>query len=346
MKRRNGAHSCSTLRTVSNPRLFILANGEDLTVNNSSKKVLVFGATGEIGSRIVRRCVDEGYSTTGVSRGLNTRHRVNTFGLRFISGDKGDADFVKSVADSDCFDVVIDTVPTIEHTELANRCFAGRIQHYFLCSSTGTYVPLQELPADENHPWREKTPTNFYRQSQRDEYSLSLWQENGFPVTIFRPTNIIGPGRIPLELWGGRNRLYFQRMIQNKPVEIPMTGNVLVQSGYNDDLAEFFVKAIGKDDNIVGEIFIISSKKAIPLESYFNIAKEVLGSNSPAEHVSVEEILRRHPEETNEGGLRFLVEHMCFDIGKAERLLEYTPRYSTEQGLAKTLEWCLDQGLL
>lgn len=315
-------------------------------MTNSSKRVLIFGATGEIGSRIARGSIEAGHETTGVTRGKNTLHRVNTDGVEFIRGDKGDEHCLKSLIAKKDFDIVIDTVPNTEHVKLAHKYFGGRIEHYFMCSSTGTYVPLQYLPADESHPWREETPVNFYEQSQRDEYALSLWQEGEFPVTIFRPTNIIGPGRIPLELWGGRNILYFQLMKQDKPVEIPVAGNVLVQSGYNDDLADAFVKAITKGDEISGEIFIISCKRAITLDQYFSIAKEVLGSASSVEYVSIEEMCRRHPEETGEGGLKFLVEHMCFDISKAQEMLGYFPKYSAEQGLAKALEWCLDQDLL
>ena len=314
-------------------------------MTNAGKRVLVFGATGEIGSRIARGCVEAGHATTGVTRGENTRHRVETDGVEFISGDKGDEGLFTSVIAKRDFDIVIDTVPTTEHVKLAHKHFSGRIEHYFTCSSTGTYVPLQYLPADEGHPWREETPVNFYGQSERDDYILSLCQEDGFPATIFRPTNIIGCGRIPLELWGGRNPLYFQLMRQDKPVEIPGEGNILVQSGCNDDLADAFVKGIAKGQEISGEIFIISSKKAITFERYCNVAKGVLGSASPVEHVSAEEILKRHPGETDERGLRFLVEHMCFDIGKARDVLGYSPRYSTEQGLVMALEWCMDQNL-
>ena len=315
-------------------------------MTNNTKRVLIFGATGEIGSRTARGCVDAGHKTTGVTRGKNTRHRVNTDGVEFIRGDKGDEEFLQSVLAKRDFDTIVDTIPTTEHVKLALRYFKGKIEHYFMCSSTGTFVPLQYLPADEGHPWREETPVNFYLQSQRDEYALSLWKEDGFPVTILRPTNIIGPGRVPLELWGGRNILFFQLLRQNKPVEIPVAGNTLVQSGYNDDLATAFVGAVTKGDEVSGEIFIVSSKKAITLDRYLGIAKKVLGSTSSIEYVSIEEILRRHPGETDEQGLRFLAEHMSFDIGKAQELLGYSPEYSTEQGLAKALEWCLNQNLL
>ena len=261
-------------------------------MSTGRKKVLIFGATGEIGSRIARGSLDAGHEVTGVTRGRNTRHRVNTDGVEFIRGDKGSERSLESVIAGREFDIVVDTVPCTEHVKLAHQYFGGRIEHYFMCSSTGTYVPLQYLPADERHPWREETPVNFYAQSQRDAYALSLHQEDGFPVTIFRPTNIIGSGRIPLELWGGRNILYYQLMKQGRPIEIPVAGSVLVQSGYNDDLADAFVKAMDKGDEISGEIFSISCKRAITLDRYCSTAKEVLGSASSVEYVPIEEIRR------------------------------------------------------
>jgi len=315
-------------------------------MSNHKKKILIFGATGEIGSRIARGCVDEGYKVTGVTRGKNTRHWVNTDGVEFIHGNKGDENFIKSLIAKKDFDVVIDTVPSTEHVKLAYSYFNNRIEHYFMCSSTGTFVPLLCCPADENHPWIEKTYVNFYATSEMDAYALEIWKKHKFPVTIFRPTNIIGTGRTPLELWGGRDILYFKLMKEDKTVEIPISGNILVQSGYNEDLASAFVKAVSKGEEISGEIFIISCKRAITLDRYFSIAKQVLKSASQVEYVSIKEILRRHPGETTEGGLQFLIEHMCFDISKAEKMLGYSPKYSTEEGLVKALEWCLDEGLL
>ena len=44
--------------------------------------------------------------------------------------------------------------------------------------------------------------------------------------------------------------------------------------------------------------------------------------------------------------LDYLLQHMCLDIGKAERVLGYAPTKSTEQGLVKALEWCEATGLL
>jgi len=263
-----------------------------------------------------------------------------------LTGDKGDRRCFETILSEREFDVVIDTRPTTEHVRLAFEHFTGRIEHYFMCGSTGTYTPLAYCPGDEDHPWREDTGLNLYWQSKRDAYALALWEEHGFPVTIFRPTNIIGKGRIPLELWGGRNVLYWKLVKESRPVEMPVSGNVLLQSGCNDDLATAFVNAVPKGQELSGEIFIISSKRAITLDRYLSVAKEVLHSRSPVEYLPIEQMCSRRSDAVVERGARFLIEHMCFDISKAEQHLGYAPGFTCEEGLVSALEWCLDEGLL
>lgn len=315
-------------------------------MSTQKKRVLVLGATGEIGSRVARGSLEAGHEVWGVTRGKNTRHRVDIRGTTLVTGDKGDHAFMSSLLSRQEFDAVIDTVPSVEHVALAHQLLAGRIEHYLMCSSTGTYPPLQYVPADEDHPWREKTSVNFDWVCKRDAYALRLWEEHAFPVTILRPTNIIGAGRIPIDLWGGRSILYFKLMQEGKTVEIPGSGNILVQPGCNDDLAAGFVNAVTSGPDVRGEIFILSCKRAITLDRYFDVAKQVLNSSSAAEHASLQEILQRRPDEAEDVWLRFLMEHMCFDITKAETMLGYSPGFSAEEGLERALKWCIDEGLL
>ena len=205
------------------------------------KRVLVLGTTGECGGRIAKGCADAGHNVTGVSRNTNEAPHVNLDGVERLQGDKGDPETFTSLLAGREFDVVVDAVPQTDHVKLVFEHLNGHIEHYFIISSTGTYAPLLCCPADESNPWREETGINFYWQSQRDSYALDLCREHGFPVTIFRPTNIIGRHRIPLELWGGRNIKYWELMREGKTVEIPETDQVLLQSGCNDDLATAFV---------------------------------------------------------------------------------------------------------
>ncbi len=309
------------------------------------RKVIVFGASGEIGGRIARLAVDAGHQVYGVTRGTNQRSSVDLSGVEMIRGDKNDEAFLRDVVSKLDFDAVIDSVPSLASVDLYMK-YLPKAENIFFCSSTGTFVPLRYFPADENHPWREETPVNFYNQCQRDQHALQMYAEKGFPISIFRPTNIIGEGRVPLELWGARDIEFYRCLQENRPVTIAPCEHIMVQSGYNWDLASAFVLGLEHPEQVRGEIFIISCKKAIMLGQYLQTAMNYLGSKSEIHHIEAEKLCTIYPEVTMRHRLDFLLEHMCLDIGKAERILGYAPTKTTEEGLIAALSWCRETGLL
>ena len=310
-----------------------------------AKKVLVLGATGEIGGRIANLAVKSGHQVSGVSRGTNSRAQVDLAGVEMIVGDKGDEAFVRDVLAKLDIDILIDSVPNINNVELYAK-YLKQVENFFFCSSTGTFVPLQYFPADEKHPWRDETPVNFYPQCVRDARILELWEKEKFPASIFRPTNIIGQGRVPLELWGARDIEFYRKLKNHETITIAPCEHVMVQSGYNWDLASAFVKAIDYPEAVRGEIFIISCKRAITLGQYLQTAMDFLGSKSEIKHCPAENLKDIYPEVTMKFRMDFLLEPMCLDISKAEKTFGYAPTRTTQEGLLEALQWCTDTGLL
>ncbi len=308
------------------------------------RKVAVFGATGEIGGRIAYLAAQAGHEVTAVTRG-NRKFEHDPAGIRFVTGDKCDETFLAQLAEENDFDVIIDSVPRYVSVDLYEKYFPD-VENIFFCSSTGTFVPLQYFPADENHPWKEETPFNFYSQCQRDQYALERFAAGKFPVTIFRPTNIIGEGRVPLELWGGRNIEFFRKLKAGEPITIAPCEDIMVQSGYNWDLASAFVLALDHPEEVRGEIFIISCKKAITLGTYLKTAREYFNSRSEISYCPAEKLVEIYPQITMRFGMEFLLCHMNLDISKAERILGYNPTKTTEEGLIAALRWCEESGLL
>ena len=307
------------------------------------RSIVVFGATGEIGGRIASLAAKAGHQVVGVCR-RQRETGLDMTGVEFAYGDKYDDEFLGNLAKRK-FDAIIDTIPNDRLVARYQKFFPD-VENVLFCSSTGAFVPLQYFPADENHPWREDTGVNFIGQSEWDIVALDAWQEKKFPVSILRPTNIIGETRVPLELWGGRNPLFYQKLKKNEPVIIPHCDHILVQSGYNWDLASAFVKALDYPDRIRGEIFIISCKHAITLGRFLQTAMDYLHSKSEIIRVSPEDVCRIMPDVRWHYGMDFLMEHMCFDISKAQNTFGYDPQVSTEEGLVRSLKWMEENGKL
>jgi nucleoside-diphosphate-sugar epimerase len=200
-------------------------------------------------------------------------------------------------------------------------------------------VPLKQFPADESHEWRIENHVNFHGKIANDKHALELFAKQNFPITIFRPTNIIGDGRVPLDLYGGRDVNFFKALRNNETLELPDCRQIMLQSVCNWDLAKAMNLALTATEEIRGEIIILSTNYSIRLIDYLNIVKEHLNSTSEIQWIDSDEFLAAHPEHT---GLKFLREHMCFSIDKARRLLGYEPDYTPEQGLKKSLQWCTD----
>ena len=307
-----------------------------------ARSLLIFGITGELGSRVAQLAVARGHKVYGVSRGANTRARADLAGVEIFTGDKLDRDFLEKTLSKLPVDAILDTIPSINGINNIHEFFP-QVKNVFLVSSTGTFVPLQTLPADETHPWREENHVNFHGKIANDKLALELFAKDNFPVTIFRPTNIIGDGRVPLDLFGARDIEFFRALRDNKPLTLPDCREILLQSGCNWDLAKAMTLALDAGDKIAGEIIVISTAKAIRLQDYLATAMEFLQSSSEITWVDADEFYKAHLEHT---GLPFLRQHMCFDISKARKLLGYEPEYTTKEGLLKALAWCRKTGLL
>ena len=307
-----------------------------------SRSLLIFGITGELGSRVAQLAVARGHKVYGVSRGGNTRDRADLSGVEMFTGDKLDREFLANTFSKLPVDVVLDTIPSLNSIRNIQEFFP-QAKNVFLVSSTGTFVPLQAMPADETHPWREENHVNFHGKIANDKLALELFEKDNFPVTIFRPTNIIGDGRVPLDLFGARDIEFFRALRDSKTLTLPDCRQILLQSGCNWDLARAMTLALDAGEKIIGEIIIISTSRAIRLQDYLQTAMEYLNSKSVINWVDADNFYREHP---NHSGLPFLREHMCFNIDKARKLLGYEPEFSGKEGLLKALEWCRKTGLL
>jgi nucleoside-diphosphate-sugar epimerase len=305
-------------------------------------KVLIVGGTRYLGAAIALELVGRGYRVTVLHRGKTPGDLPSE--VAHILGDARDRELVQTQVREGGYDAVVDTILQAADLEwylpLLKR-YAGQLVH---CGSTGVYAPADRVPSRETDP----TPCppelgGFGAKLDQDNALIDFHKQTGYRVCSLRVSNVIGAGDIPLDIWGARNPAYFQRLADHKEIRIPNDGRALVQPVHVKDLARGFRAAI-ESEKASGQIYNLSSDRPVTLTGYAQCAKELLGSRSAFKYVSMGEILVTG--KANEGGLRFLCEHMCIDSGKARRDLDYRPEFDVRESLRDTLEWMAQEGMI
>lgn len=304
--------------------------------------VLLIGGTRYLGPAIANELLSRGHSVTVLHRGFTSCELSQA--ITRLHGDARDRHLIESILSAHRFDAVIDTILQAQDLEwllpLLAR-YSGRLIH---CGSTGVYAPAASIPSRETDPCPcPQDLGGFGEKLAQDEMLLAFNQATGFDTCSVRISNVIGAGDVPLDIWGSRNPVYYQRLIEHREIWIPNDGRALLQPVHVADLARGFCAAVESAISS-GKIYNLSSDRAVTLSSYVDLAKRILNSNSAVRFVPMEVILAA--EKANESGLRFICEHMCIDSEKARRELCYTPEVDVEEALSESVEWMFRKKLL
>ncbi|HZB95834.1 MAG TPA: NAD-dependent epimerase/dehydratase family protein, partial [Herpetosiphonaceae bacterium] len=186
-------------------------------------KVLFIGGTGIISSACVDLAVARGIDVVLLNRGRATRPIPETVSV--LQGDIRDQDAVSELLQDMTFDVVADFVAfTPAHVETDLALFRGRTKQYIFISSASAYqTPPVNWLTTESTPLR-----NPYWAYSRDKIACEerlvvAYREEGFPVTIVRPSHTYDARSLPLD--GGYTVV--QRMRTGKPVIVHGDGTSL-----------------------------------------------------------------------------------------------------------------------
>jgi len=313
--------------------------------------VLIIGGSRFLGLEVARQLIARGDSVTVANRGQTQGDLPE--GVSRLTVDISQAGALETALEGKTFDAAIHMIAmTGDRARVVIEALEGKIGRYLQCGSVGIYAPLSRVPADETHPThpRDVGPdghfVGFTDKQASDEEAFRLGEAQGVPVTILRPSAIIGAGDVPLDLWGARSPACFQRIIDGEVLSLPNDGRALIQFVHVADMAASFVLALDRPEVTGG--FNITSEYAVTLTYYAQILGEAVGRRPRIEYVPMMELIDRYAEsgKVNERGLRFLCEHMCFTIEKARRELGYEPQWSPEAAVADSVNWMLEQGLI
>lgn len=255
--------------------------------------VLFVGGTGKISSACVVRAMESGFDVSVLNRN-HTSTRPLPEAVNRLTADVRDVPAAREALGHRSFDVVADfTVfgPAQVLTDI--ELFGGRTGQFIFISSASAYQkPVARLPITESTPL-----VNPYWEYSRqkiacEEALLKAHRENGFPVTIVRPSHTYDRTGLPFN--GGWTVV--DRMRAGKPVVVHGDGTSLWVMTHHDDFARAFVRLLA-NPLAVGDSFHITSDEVL---TWDQIHRQVASAAGVAEpnlvHVASETIAKVLPD--------------------------------------------------
>ncbi len=176
----------------------------------------------------------------------------------------------------DCVGEFIGFVPA--QVERDFRLFSGKTKQYIYISSASAYQkPLSDCVITESTPL-----SNPHWQYSRDkiaceEFLMKMYRENGFPVTIVRPSHTYDERSVPLGVHGDKGSWQVvKRIMEGKPVIIHGDGTSLWTITHNRDFAKAYAGLIG-NIHAIGQAFHITSGESVTWNQIYSIIADELG---------------------------------------------------------------------
>lgn len=302
-------------------------------------KVIVIGGTGHIGSALVPQLVQSGHEVVAATRGRRPKppgKHWDRVKLLKLPADAAPA----AVAEEAC-EALIDIVQA-QATALY-EALRGRCRQFIWCGSLWMLGPPAVVPTPEV---RFGPALSEGYQPRMDELAAlqRRCRKDGVAFTAILPPNICGPGKVPLELHGGRDPEVHRAHARGEPVTLFHGCNTLIGPCDHEDVAQGFRRALEAPQAAAGEMFNVGSAYALTAGQLVELFGEIYGATIPVRWVSLEEFCRDVMPDP--GASNHFLYHMCPDITKIRGKLAYRPRYTPEESMRRAVEWMRREGLV
>ena len=302
-------------------------------------KVLFIGGTGNISTASTRLAAEREIELTLLrreQRAADLPKNVST-----IKADVTDEEAVAQALGNQCFDSVVDWVAfTPADVERDIRMFRARARQFIFISSASAYQkPVGHYLITESTPL-----ANPYWQYSRDKIAceerlMKAYREEGFPITIVRPSLTYGDTQIPLAVnsWQ-KSWTAVERMRRGKKVIVPGDGSSLWVITHNSDFAQGLVGLLGHQQAI-GHAFHITSDEAMTWDQFYRITAQAAGVEARIVHIPSDFVCACLPDEL--GSLTGdKAASVVFDNSKIKRFVPgYSAKVPFTQGIQRTIAW-------
>ena len=306
-------------------------------------KILLIGGTGTISGAIAKLLAQRGDDLTLLNRG--NRAEDVPAGAKVICCDINNEALVEEKLAGECFDAVCQFIGyKPEHVQRDYRLFAEKTKQYIFISSTAAY----QKPVVNYRMTEETAFCNPYWDYAREkaaceEFLMQKYREEGFPVTIVRPSHTYGERSVPLAVRGKKGSWQIlKRMMEGKKVIIHGDGTNLWTLTHNSDFAKGFVGLIG-NPVALGEAFHITSDESVTWNQVYQIVADRLNVPLHAYHVSTDFLSAVNPPHDYWGSLMGdKANSVVFDNTKLKKAVPgFQATVSVAEGIANTVDYVL-----
>lgn len=313
-------------------------------MEQKSRKILVTGADGFIGSHLTEMLVKEGCKV----KALSLYNSFNFWGwledidckeeIEVLTGDIRDPYFCKSICMG--VDVVFhlaaligipysykapesyvqtNVIGTLNLCQAALENGCERMVH---TSTSEVYGTAKYVPIDENHPLQPQSPYSATKIGA-DAMAMSFYSAFDLPLVIARPFNTYGPRQsaraviptIITQIASGKREVKLGDVTPTRDFTFVL------------DTCRGIIE-LSKCDKSIGEIVNIGSNSEVSILEVFNLIRKLMGNDAK---LTVDDN-RLRPEKSEVFRLR------C-NNKKMFELTGFKPEYDFEEGVKRTVEW-------
>ncbi|PBQ31527.1 NAD-dependent dehydratase [Sphingobacteriaceae bacterium] len=315
-------------------------------MNLKSKKVLVTGADGFIGSHLVEALIDEGctvkafvyYNSFNSWGWLDTLPKEKLKSIEIFAGDVRDPNGVRTALQG--VDVVFHlaaliAIPYSYHSPdsyvdtnikgTLNILQAARdfnIERVLVTSTSEVYGTALYVPIDEKHPKQGQSPYSATKIGA-DFLTDSFFRSFNLPVTIVRPFNTFGPRQSARAVIPTIITQLLSGITDIKLGALHPTRDLL----FVKDTARGFIE-IAKSEKTLGEEVNIATNSEITVG---DLAQKLINQLNPAAKIICDDV-RLRPEKSE-------VERLFGDNKKILALTDWKQLVSLDEGLSQTIAW-------
>ncbi|WP_428898276.1 NAD dependent epimerase/dehydratase [Parelusimicrobium proximum] len=308
-----------------------------------SKKALVTGADGFIGSHLTQMLLERGYSVVALSQYNSFNYwgwldDVKHDNLKIVSGDIRDPHFCKEITKG------IDTVfhlaalIAIPYSYVApdsyvdtnvkgtlNICQAAKengVKKVVHTSTSEVYGTAKFVPITEEHPLQPQSPYSASKIGA-DCMAMSFYNAFGLPVVTARPFNTYGPRQSARAVIPS---IIIQIAAGAKEIKL---GDLTPTRDFNYvlDTCRGFI-ALAESERAVGQTVNIASNYEISVGDTVELIKKIMKSDVKI----ISDSARLRPANSE-------VFRLWGDNTKIKELTGFAPEYTIERGLEETIKW-------